>query len=163
MARSGSAPKKLEYEIGGMDCASCATTIQTAIDRMPGVSELRISVARERMQLLLDEKQTGQEKIVKAVKSLGFSATLIGEGAANQNHDHAAHEGCKAHDHSGHDHAAHDHSGHDHDHDHGTCGGDHAHGSHEAEPVAKAGQTVMKVGGMDCASCAGTITTARPT
>lgn len=160
MARSGSAPKKLEYEIGGMDCASCATTIQTAIDRMPGVSELRISVARERMQLLLDEKQTGQEKIVKAVKSLGFSATLIGEGAANQNHDHAAHEGCKAHDHSGHDHAAHDHSGHDHDHDHGTCGGDHAHGSHEAEPVAKAGQTVMKVGGMDCASCAGTITTA---
>lgn len=135
-----------------MDCASCWQTIQTAIDRMPGVSELRISVARERMQLLLDEKQTGQEKIVKAVKSLRIFRHADWRGSRQPEPRSCRAWGCKltitlamttlpmiipVHDH---------------DHDHGTCG-DHAAGSHEAEPVAKAGQTVMKVGGMDCASC----------
>ncbi|MBJ2153890.1 MULTISPECIES: heavy-metal-associated domain-containing protein [Paracoccaceae] len=67
----------LEYQIGGMDCGSCAGTIRTAIERMPGVSEFNVSVARERMKLTLDESKTDRAKIEKVIKSLGFSPSAL--------------------------------------------------------------------------------------
>ena len=92
MARTSD--QTLEYRIGGMDCASCAATIRTALERMPGVSDLNISVQSERLSLRLAPEGTSRERVEGAIASLGYSASALSEPAE---HDHD-------HDHEGHDH-----------------------------------------------------------
>ncbi len=38
-----------------MDCGNCAQTIRAALERLPGVSDIRISVTKETLALRLDE------------------------------------------------------------------------------------------------------------
>jgi Cd2+/Zn2+-exporting ATPase len=131
----------LSWTVQGMDCGSCAGTIRTALERLPGVSEIKVSVAKETLSLALTGSETSAEAITARVKRLGFASTLLARkaeparGAGHEHdacgcgHDHhpAAAVVAKPHKHDhGHDHASH---GHAHDH-HGACGHDH--------PVAKA-------------------------
>ncbi|MCZ7452696.1 heavy metal translocating P-type ATPase [Rhizobium rhizogenes] len=140
----------LTFSVGGMDCGSCAAKIETALGRLPGVADVKVSVARERLNLSLAENTTPTAKIEDTLRKLGFKPALLAQdksargkvegdghdhGSCNGDHDHSGH------DHSNHDHSGHDHSGHDHaDHDHANCGGhdhDHAGHSHEkAQPAA---------------------------
>ncbi|WCJ63133.1 heavy metal translocating P-type ATPase [Agrobacterium tumefaciens] len=137
----------LIFSVGGMDCGSCAAKIETALSRLPGVGDVKVSVARERLNLSLAENKTPVEKIEDTLRKLGFKPALLPqektarEKAPEQNHDHD-HTTCGGHhhdhDHSGHDHSGHDHSGHDHaahdhsGHDHQSCKGhDHDHSDHD--------------------------------
>lgn len=62
----------LSWAIGGMDCASCATKIRGALERMPGVSEVTVSVMAERLTLSLDAAAT-PAAVERAVQGLGYS------------------------------------------------------------------------------------------
>ncbi|WP_174019958.1 heavy metal translocating P-type ATPase [Agrobacterium fabrum] len=139
----------LIFSVGGMDCGSCAAKIETALSRLPGVGDVKVSVARERLNLSLAENKTPVEKIEDTLRKLGFKPALLPQEKTarektpeqNHDHDHATcgghhhdhdhsghdHESCKGHDH---DHSDHDHSGHDH------SGHDHAGQSHAAAPAA---------------------------
>ncbi|EMS97029.1 P type cation (metal) transporter, ATPase component [Agrobacterium tumefaciens str. Cherry 2E-2-2] len=127
----------LTFSVGGMDCGSCAAKIETALSRLPGVADVKVSVARERLNLSLAESKTPVEKIEDTLRKLGFKPALLPqektarEKAADHNHDHD-HGSCGGHHHD-HDHSDHDHSGHDHSaHDHASCGGhDHDHSKHD--------------------------------
>ncbi|MCZ7907704.1 heavy metal translocating P-type ATPase [Agrobacterium leguminum] len=134
----------LTFSVGGMDCGSCAAKIETALSRLPGVADVKVSVARERLNLSLAESKTPVEKIEDTLRKLGFKPALLPqektarEKAADHNHNHDHdHGSCGGHhhdhDHSDHDHSGHDHSGHDHSaHDHASCGGhDHDHSKHD--------------------------------
>ncbi|TKV74995.1 heavy metal translocating P-type ATPase [Rhizobium sp. AU243] len=129
----------LTFSVGGMDCGSCAAKIETALSRLPGVADVKVSVARERLNLSLAESKTPVEKIEDTLRKLGFKPALLPqektarEKAADHNHDHD-HGSCGGHHHDhDHDHSDHDHSGHDHSaHDHASCGGhDHDHSKHD--------------------------------
>lgn len=37
--------RPLKYRIGGMDCASCAMKIETAVARLPGIDAVGVSLA----------------------------------------------------------------------------------------------------------------------
>ncbi|MET3792195.1 heavy metal translocating P-type ATPase [Aquamicrobium terrae] len=100
------------FRVEGMDCASCAGTITTALGHLPGVSEVSVSVTRETMALSLDAAQTPVDAIEKAVRKLGFVPTLL-DAKAKAGRSAPAHD----HDH-GHNHRDHDH-GHACRHDHG--------------------------------------------
>ncbi|MBB4400375.1 MULTISPECIES: heavy metal translocating P-type ATPase [Rhizobium/Agrobacterium group] len=125
----------LTFSVGGMDCGSCAAKIETALSRLPGVADVKVSVARERLNLSLAESKTPVEKIEDTLRKLGFKPALLPqektarEKAADHDHDHGS---CGGHHHD-HDHSDHDHSGHDHSaHDHTSCGGhDHDHSKHD--------------------------------
>lgn len=147
----------LSWKVGGMDCASCAAKIRGAVERLPGVSDVRLSVMSETLTLALDESRTRRDAIEKRVASLGYTtapasapraatpepASACGcgydHGPAQKAHDHAHehdddHSACGEH---GHDHA-HDHK-HDHGHAHGKASkaADHGHGQpgHVHEPT----------------------------
>ena len=105
-----------------MDCASCASKIDTAVRRMPGVTDVSVSVTAGTMTVKHDDV-SDLTAIAKKVTGLGYSVSQIaGKPApiaeteqACCGHDHGEH----GHDHSKHDHADHDHNGHDHaGHDH---------------------------------------------
>ncbi|MBP1857935.1 heavy metal translocating P-type ATPase [Rhizobium herbae] len=101
------------YRVEGMDCASCAAKIDTAVRRMPGVKDVSVSVTAGTMTVNHDDA-SDLAAIAKKVTGLGYSvAQLAGKAAATVAED--KHAGC-GHDHStdGHAHADHDHAGHDH-------------------------------------------------
>lgn len=60
------------FRVSGMDCPSCANTISTAIGGLPGVSDIKVSVAREMMTLALDETRTSAATIEEKVRGLGY-------------------------------------------------------------------------------------------
>ena len=76
-APSSTAPKTLSWKVGGMDCASCATKIRGAVERLPGVSDVKLSVMSETLTLSLDAGQTTADAIEKRVNGLGYSTAAL--------------------------------------------------------------------------------------
>ncbi|MDZ7905882.1 MAG: heavy metal translocating P-type ATPase, partial [Cypionkella sp.] len=100
-------PEICEWTVSGMDCASCATKIRDGVGRLPGVSDVSVTLMNERLRLTLDAGQTPREKVEAAVKSLGFG---IGPRGAATGKKKFVMPGEDMHDgdhsgHAGHDHA----------------------------------------------------------
>lgn len=115
------------FRVGGMDCASCASKIDTAVRRMPGVEDVSVSVTAATMSIRHDQT-SDLDAIGKKVRGLGYSVERLAgrqvDSQTSANHGGAC---CGGH---GHDHAdgdSHTHSGPAHDHDHDA----HDHDSHE--------------------------------
>ncbi|CAN7424194.1 heavy metal translocating P-type ATPase [Bosea sp. LjRoot9] len=60
-----------------MDCGSCAATIRTALEKMPGVSDLRISITNETLSLRLGAGSSGVAAIDTQLSRLGYKPTLL--------------------------------------------------------------------------------------
>ncbi len=99
------------YRVGGMDCAACATKIDTAVRRVAGVADVSVSVVSGTMTVRHDGS-SDLKAIEKRVTGLGYSVSLFA-GSAAQAQDHGPHDHHDHGDHAGHDHD-HDHVGHDH-------------------------------------------------
>jgi Cd2+/Zn2+-exporting ATPase len=145
-SRSGSISEAFTFKVGGMDCGSCANTIKTALNRVPGVSDLKVSVTTETMSLMLDEAATPVSEIEKKLRKLGFEASLTRRPAAkteqgaahvhgpNCNHGHDDHEHRQGHMHvhHTHSHTSHVHGpGCNHDHHDGHDHKQHDHTAHQ--------------------------------
>ena len=129
------------YRVDGMDCASCAAKIDTAVRRISGVEDVSVSVAAGTMTVRHGDDGAIAPAIAKKVTGLGYRLTLVpahasGDAApgtvvidgCGHNHDHHYGHGRDHHDHAhghadaghGHQHAHHDHKeiaglhGHDH-------------------------------------------------
>ena len=116
------ATTQTRYRVDGMDCAACASKIDTAVRRIPGVQDVTVSVTAGTMTVLHD--RTGDlGAIEQKVTSLGYIvAALAGAssgrsgagrfGASGRDNDLADHDQA----HTGHDHGEEvDVHGHDHD------------------------------------------------
>ncbi|MGV3651660.1 MAG: heavy metal translocating P-type ATPase [Devosia sp.] len=100
MTVSASASSPLRYRVGGMDCASCATKIETAVRRLPGVADVGVSVAAGTLRV---DPAPGlsSRRIEAQVRDLGY--TIAPLEPAGETPDHGTHAG-HTHDHD-HDHA----------------------------------------------------------
>ncbi|WP_293798692.1 heavy metal translocating P-type ATPase [uncultured Bosea sp.] len=137
-ARPETTAQTLSWKVGGMDCASCASKIRGAVERLPGVSDVKLSVMSETLTLALDTGPTTPEAIEKRVNGLGYTTAALAAPAAQRpaakqdacgcghDHDHGGHSHDHAHDHGKHEHGDACGAGHDHDHKH-----DHDHSGHE--------------------------------
>lgn len=59
--------------IDGMDCSTCATVIEHALQRLDGVLEASVSYAAERMRLEYDTERVSRKAIVLRLAALGYS------------------------------------------------------------------------------------------
>ena len=117
------------WKVSGMDCASCVAKVQGALEKLPGVSEVSLSLMSETLRLRLDEAQIKADAVEKRVTGLGYRIARLGDAApatANQPGRHPE-SCCGGH---GHDHVHHDHHGAHEGHGHGP----HDHGD---EPAGK--------------------------
>jgi Cd2+/Zn2+-exporting ATPase len=73
------AAEKIRYRVQGMDCASCARKIETALTRVQGVSDISINTTTEILRLRAAEPKTG-EQVEKVVRDLGYGINVLGEG-----------------------------------------------------------------------------------
>jgi len=71
---AAASPYRLRVE--GMDCASCALKIETAMQRLPGVSDVNVSYANETLALQLDEDRTALGTIEQKIRSLGYTPVI---------------------------------------------------------------------------------------
>src|SRR5690606_36332244 len=94
--------KETRFRVEGMDCASCAGKIDTAVRRMPGVSDVSVSVTAGTMRVRHDAT-SDLAAIRRKVSGLGYGVSPA-EAAAEQPAEREHDPRC-GHDH-GHDHVA---------------------------------------------------------
>ncbi len=66
--------QRLELEIGGMTCASCAARIEKKLNRMPGVSA-SVNYATEKARVTF-APDVAPEDLVRTVEATGYTATV---------------------------------------------------------------------------------------
>ncbi|MCD2256286.1 copper-translocating P-type ATPase [Lactobacillus sp. CC-MHH1034] len=69
------------FAIDGMVCASCAQTIEKAVKQLPGMIEVQVNLAAEKMRVSFDNFVTDNAAIEQAVTDAGYGATLADEVA----------------------------------------------------------------------------------
>ncbi|TPW29233.1 cadmium-translocating P-type ATPase [Martelella alba] len=114
------AENRMEWQVKGMDCASCVAKVRHAVERIPGVSNVDIALMSERLKLDLDPDNGNRQAVEKAVRALGYGITASQAASDNtQTHQHASDHDC----------------GQDHHHHHAHAQSEtHSHGHEEAEP-----------------------------
>ncbi len=89
---------RTKYRVGGMDCAACASKIETAVTRLPGVSDAGASFTAGTLSVV--HANVPSLAIEKAVRTLGYSIAPAdapppteAEASHKPDHDHghAAH------------------------------------------------------------------------
>ncbi len=81
----------MQYHIEGMDCASCVSKIEKALVRMPGISNVQLNFATQKLELTLaPDTATETRDIESTIKRLGFGVSDLadqqhnGSSAGNQ-------------------------------------------------------------------------------
>ena len=64
------------FRVQGMDCASCATKIETAVRRIEGVESVKVGLHTETLAVVFGDTSR-REAVKDAVNSLGYKATLL--------------------------------------------------------------------------------------
>ncbi|MFB2937705.1 heavy metal translocating P-type ATPase [Aerosakkonemataceae cyanobacterium BLCC-F154] len=74
---SASALKTLQAQIGGMDCGSCAKTIELTLQKLPGIAEAKVSFPTERLSVAYDAQQVNESAIRDRITALGYTFKTI--------------------------------------------------------------------------------------
>ncbi|WP_188716647.1 heavy metal translocating P-type ATPase [Paracoccus acridae] len=73
--------ERREWTVTGMDCAACTTKVTRAVERLPGVSDVRVAMMAERLSLNLAPGTTEPEIIEGTIRKLGFGIAPKGQQA----------------------------------------------------------------------------------
>lgn len=71
--------KEEVYDIGGMHCAACSSSIERVTRKLPGVERSDVNLPMNRLTISYDENQVTPETIITKVEKAGFTAALKGE------------------------------------------------------------------------------------
>ena len=131
------------WPLKGMAQGTNVSNIESIVRRVPGVLNVSVNYASERMWVEYDSTITGREAIAGQVEKLGYrvpaaplpvSPSLVPKEHEHQEHDHEGHDHA-AHDHK-HDHDAHAHKGHSHEEHADEAGGHEGHNHGPVDPNA---------------------------
>ena len=75
------------YDITGMTCSACSSGIEKAVCKLEGVSACEVSLMAKSMKAEFDENVISEERIISAVKSLGYGIAAEGEAASRNKKD----------------------------------------------------------------------------
>lgn len=81
MSSTTAAAETVRYRVTGMDCSSCAEKIQSAVAKLPGVEEARVSIASSIMTLKVDDASRRTLAVESTVTELGYHLDREGRPA----------------------------------------------------------------------------------
>ncbi len=64
------------YKVQGFTCITCATGLETLLQREKGVLTVRASYPESLATVTYDARSISQAEILKAIESMGFTATI---------------------------------------------------------------------------------------
>ena len=88
--------RRIEFALlgGGVNCPTCARTIEQRLDTVPGVDHVQVNFGVERVTVDFDDSQVGEDELAAAIESTGYrvarreqpgtGATEDAEAAARQ-------------------------------------------------------------------------------
>jgi len=68
--------RKTVLDISGMTCASCAQTIEKALNEQDGVEQANVNFASEKAYIKYDSQATNKKALVETVRAAGYNARL---------------------------------------------------------------------------------------
>lgn len=95
--------KAQKPQVTGMDCGSCAKTIEASLRQMHGISQASVSFATRKVRVSYDSEQVSQTTIYDRIKASGYTVEQS-PGASSHHHTHKC---CHDRDHE-HTHARND-------------------------------------------------------
>ncbi|SNZ10170.1 Cd2+/Zn2+-exporting ATPase [Terribacillus aidingensis] len=63
----------VQYHVSGMDCGSCAKTIEKSVQKLPGIQTVDVQFSAGKMKVAA-ENETALQRIPKTVSKLGYTA-----------------------------------------------------------------------------------------
>ncbi|WP_435367781.1 heavy metal translocating P-type ATPase [Metabacillus litoralis] len=66
------------YNVEGMDCGSCAKSIENHLNTIPGVKSVNVNFSTGKMKV---EHENGEEEIISEVSKIGFKASLLSKNS----------------------------------------------------------------------------------
>ena len=66
--------EKIELDVEGMHCGSCAIGIQMLVSQMDGVSSASADYDKKKAWVEFDPAKTNKDAIIKAIEELGYKA-----------------------------------------------------------------------------------------
>ncbi|KAK4338408.1 hypothetical protein RND71_042895 [Anisodus tanguticus] len=66
--------------IKGMTCTSCSTTVESALQLIPGVQKARVALATEEAEIQYDPWISTYNQLLESIEDTGFEAILISTG-----------------------------------------------------------------------------------
>lgn len=82
--RTSTSTTSCELRVAGMDCASCAATIENALKQLDGVKDVRVDVVGGRVRVGYTEGTVGRGALSSAVRRVGFR---VDDAERNQGRD----------------------------------------------------------------------------
>lgn len=70
---------RINFNVFGMHCASCAALIERKIKKVNGVKEANVNYGAEKARVVFDASQADEDKIKEAVKAAGYRAEVVNE------------------------------------------------------------------------------------
>ena len=88
------ATAKVEFALigGGVTCPSCAVAIETALDSLPGVDDVKVNFGTERITVRYDPSQVTPERMDDAIEHAGFKVSVRNEPGGQEPEDKEAAE-----------------------------------------------------------------------
>jgi len=68
----------VSLNIPTMDCSTCPITIKTALQKVPGVSKVKVSYERREAVIVYDDAQATVADLKKATEDVGYPSMLKG-------------------------------------------------------------------------------------
>ncbi|RCJ33581.1 cadmium-transporting ATPase [Nostoc minutum NIES-26] len=84
--------KTLQVQIGGMDCGSCAKTIEVGLQQITGVNEASVNFTTGRSQVSYNPQQVSETTIYERIQALGYTVEQSYDGSSSHHHDSCDHE-----------------------------------------------------------------------
>lgn len=66
------ATETINIPVSGMSCSHCAGTVKKALDKIPGVESVSISIDEGIVTVDYDKTATNEEKIKEAISDTGY-------------------------------------------------------------------------------------------
>jgi P-type Cu+ transporter len=70
-------PKKTSMLVTGMTCTNCAATIERYIRKLPGVSDVYVDFANEKLTATFNPGQLSEKDIISCVKRIGYNIVIV--------------------------------------------------------------------------------------
>lgn len=75
------ASASISFNVEGMSCASCSVAVRTALKKVDGVKNAKVSVSDKRATVDYDPRKATPQQLVDAVNNLGYRASLPIKGS----------------------------------------------------------------------------------
>jgi Cu+-exporting ATPase len=75
-----SADQACKIHINGMTCTSCSSTIESALQAIPGVQKAQVALATEEAEVHHNPRTVSYNQLLQAIEDAGFEAILISTG-----------------------------------------------------------------------------------